>query len=322
MRTLQTSQRSSRRAAISPPAGRGISLRTGWRATGLRQEVNAVGGHTPGCGRTFLERDLPELGIEIPSTTLHRFWRMLAHYHGQLWNGAELARAFGVSATTVRRYLDLLTGALVVRQLPPWFENLSKRQVRSPKVYIADTGLLAPFSGSRPVKTSMATPRSELRGRAWFLVKIISRTGARPEECYFWAAHAGAELDLLVVRGRRRLGFEVKRTTSPAANRSLRSAREPYARTVWTSSTRATTLSPWPRESAPSPSPGSPKTSSPWAESRRRLDWLRVHLCNDEKRRRSDARGRLEPERLEAGASGRRSGVGQAADPPSHDRPG
>lgn len=176
--------------------------------------------------QTFLERDLPELGIQIPGTTLHRFWRMLAHYHAQTWNGAELARAFGVSATTVRRYLDLLSGALVVRQLPPWFENLSKRQVRSPKVYIADTGLLHTLLGIETQEDLESHPKLGASWEGFVLREVITRLGARPEECYFWATHAGAELDLLVTRGRRRLGFEIKRTTAPSVTRSVRSAQE------------------------------------------------------------------------------------------------
>ena len=176
--------------------------------------------------RTFLERDIQELGIQVPGTTLDRFWSMLAHYHGQLWNGAELARAFGVAATTVRRYLDLLTGALVVRQLAPWHENLSKRQVRSPKVYVADTGLLHTLLG---IETRESLERHPKVGASWesfMLREAVLRVGARPEECFFWATHAGAELDLLVVRGQRRLGFEIKRTTAPSVTRSMHSARE------------------------------------------------------------------------------------------------
>jgi predicted AAA+ superfamily ATPase len=176
--------------------------------------------------RTLLERDIQELGIQIPGTTLDRFWTMLAHYHGQLWNGAELARAFGVAATTVRRYLDLLTGALVVRQLAPWHENLSKRQVRSPKVYVADTGLLHTLLG---IETRESLERHPKVGASWesfVLREVVLRLGARPEECFFWATHAGAELDLLVVRGQRRLGFEIKRTTAPSVTRSMHAARE------------------------------------------------------------------------------------------------
>jgi hypothetical protein len=177
-----------------------------------------------GFVRTFLERDLPGLGIQIPGTTLHRFWRMLAHYHGQTWNGAELARAFGVGATTVRRYLDILEAALVVRVLPPWFENVSKRQVRSPKVYIADSGLLHVLLGLETGEDLRGHPKVGASWEGFVIKELATHLGARTEELFFWATHAGADLDLLVVRGRRRLGFEVKRTTAPASTRSMHAA--------------------------------------------------------------------------------------------------
>lgn len=176
--------------------------------------------------RTFLERDVPELGIRIPSTTLRRFWSMIAHYHAQTWNAAELARAFGVSAGTVRRYLDLLTDALVLRQLAPWHENLSKRQVKAPKVYVADSGILHTLLG---IETREDLERHPKVGASWegFVIdELVTRLGARPEERWFWATHAGAELDLLVVRGRRRFGFEVKRTTAPTTTKSMHAALE------------------------------------------------------------------------------------------------
>jgi hypothetical protein len=176
--------------------------------------------------RTFLERDLPGLGVQIPGAVLQRFWQMLAHYHGQIWNGAELARAFGVTATTVRRYLDTLSGALVVRTLPPWHENISKRQVKSPKVYIADSGILHALLGLEQPGELEGHPKVGASWEGMVVHELLIRLGARPEEAFFWATHAGAELDLLVVRGRRRLGFEVKRTTAPSTTRSLHSARE------------------------------------------------------------------------------------------------
>lgn len=176
--------------------------------------------------RTFLERDLPQLGIQVPSSTLHRFWRMLAHYHGQTWNGAEISRSLGVAGSTVRRYLDVLSGALVVRQLAPWYENVGKRQVKSPKVYVVDTGLLHTLLG---LGTRADLERHPKVGASWegfVLAELVTRIGARDDETYFWATHAGAELDLLIVRGNRRLGFEVKRTTAPSTSKSMRSAIE------------------------------------------------------------------------------------------------
>jgi len=174
--------------------------------------------------QTFLERDLPQLGIGVPAQTMRRFWTMLAHGHGQVWNASSLARAFGVSDVTVRRYVDHLTSALVVRQLQPWHENLRKRQVKAPKVYLADSGLLHSLLGL-PEREDLE--RHPTVGRSWegfLLSEITSRLGARPEDCFFWATHAGAELDLLAVRGRRRLGFEFKRTVAPRVTRSMRTA--------------------------------------------------------------------------------------------------
>jgi hypothetical protein len=176
--------------------------------------------------RTFLERDVAQFGIQIPSRTLHRFWAMLAHYHGQTWNGAELGRAFGVSATTVRRYLDVLSATLVVRQLQPWHENLKKRQVKSPKVYIKDSGVLHTLLGIKTIEDLSKHPKVGASWEGFVLNELLARLGARTEECFFWASHTGLELDLLVVRGRRRLGFEIKRTSSPKVTRSLRGAFE------------------------------------------------------------------------------------------------
>jgi uncharacterized protein len=177
-----------------------------------------------GFARTFLERDLPSLGVQVPALTLHRFWQMLAHYHGQTWTGAELARAFGVAGTTVRRYLDILASALVVRLLPPWFENIAKRQVKSPKVYVSDSGLLHSLLGIVEREDLEGHPKVGASWEGFVIKELVAHLGALPEELYFWATHAGAELDLLVVRGRRRLGFEIKRTTAPASTRSMHAA--------------------------------------------------------------------------------------------------
>ena len=174
--------------------------------------------------RTFLERDLPQLGIAIRSSTLRRFWAMLAHYHGQIWNSSEFARSFGVADTTVRNYLDLLTSALVVTQLQPWHENISKRQVKSPKVYLADSGILHSLLNIIHLQDLEKHPKLGASWEGFVISQIIRRLRARPEECYFWGTHAGSELDLLVVSGRSRLGFEVKRTSSPRITPSMRNA--------------------------------------------------------------------------------------------------
>ncbi|MEM9294071.1 MAG: ATP-binding protein [Acidobacteriota bacterium] len=176
--------------------------------------------------RTFLERDLPQLGIRTPGQTLRRFWTMLAHNQAQIWNGADLARAFGVSAPTVRRYLDHLTSAMVVRQLLPWHANVKKRQVKSPKVYIADSGLVHTLLGLKTADDILGHPVSGASWEGFVVQQIQAALRTRPEDCFFWATHAGAEIDLFVMRGNRREGFEVKLTTSPRTTRSMRQAQE------------------------------------------------------------------------------------------------
>ena len=176
--------------------------------------------------RSFVERDLPQLGVTIPAATLERFWAMLAHYHAQVWNASEFARSFGVSDTTVRRYLDLLSATFVVRVLLPWSENLGKRQLRSPKVYLADSGVLHALLGIRESRDLERHPKLGASWEGFALETVVRRLGVDRRECYFWGTHAGAELDLLVVRGRRRWGFEFKRTSAPVVTRSMRVALE------------------------------------------------------------------------------------------------
>ena len=179
--------------------------------------------------RTFLERDLPQLGFDAPSTTMRRFWTMLAHYHGQLWNASELSRAFAVSDKTVRRYLDHLEATYVVRVLQPWFENVSKRQVRRPKVYLSDSGLLHALLGIETWTQLQGHPKVGASWEGLVLTQVLAWAGARPEEAYFWATHGGAELDLLLMKGGKRVGFEVKLTEAPTLTRSMRAALETLA---------------------------------------------------------------------------------------------
>jgi hypothetical protein len=174
--------------------------------------------------QTFLERDLPQLGMPVSAPTMRRFWTMLAHYHGQTWNASEFGRSLGVADTTVRGYLDVLTAAMVVRQLPPWHENISKRQVKAPKVFIADSGLLHALLNLRAREDIESHVKLGASWEGFAIDQIARRLGAESEECFFWRTHAGAELDLLVVRGRLRLGFEVKRTSAPRITPSMRTA--------------------------------------------------------------------------------------------------
>jgi predicted AAA+ superfamily ATPase len=172
--------------------------------------------------QTFLERDVPQLGITIPAVALRRFWNMLAHYHGQTWNGAELARALAISLPTVRRYLDLMTGVFMVRQLPPWHENLSKRQVKSPKVYVRDSGLLHALLGVGSRRDLEYHPKVGASWEGYAVEEVLK--ALRPDEAYFWATHQGAELDLLLFKRGRRIGVECKRMDAPVLTPSMRIA--------------------------------------------------------------------------------------------------
>jgi hypothetical protein len=174
--------------------------------------------------RTVIERDLPQLGLNVAAPAMQRFWSMLAHMHGQVWNAAEPARSLGISESTVRRYLDWLTQAFMIRQLQPWHENLAKRQVKAPKVYVRDTGLLHELLG---VASAEELPRHPRCGASWegFALEQMLAI-ARPDEAYFWATHAGAELDLLLFKNGRRVGVEFKRADAPRLTPSMRSALE------------------------------------------------------------------------------------------------
>jgi predicted AAA+ superfamily ATPase len=174
--------------------------------------------------RTFVERDIPQLGIRVASNTMRRFWTMLAHYHGQTWNSSEFARAFGVSDQSVRHYLDLLTSALVVRQLPPWHANIAKRQVKAPKVYIIDSGLLHTLLNLPTQRDLEGHPKVGASWEGFVVGQLIAHLRAEPEECHYWATQSGAELDLYVERGSSRWGFEIKRTTAPSVTPSMRHA--------------------------------------------------------------------------------------------------
>ena len=177
--------------------------------------------------RTVVERDLPQLGMGVAAPVLYRFWSMLAHYHGQTWNAADPARSLGVNETTVRRYLDWLTQAYLVRQLQPWFANLGKRQVKAPKIYLRDSGLLHTLLG---IADPGALARHPKCGASWegFALDQVLRL-ARPDQAYFWATHAGAELDLLMFKDGQRVGVEFKRTDAPQLTPSMRIALQDLA---------------------------------------------------------------------------------------------
>ncbi len=172
--------------------------------------------------QTFLERDIPQLGITIPAVALRRFWNMVAHYHGQIWNAAELARALAVNESTVRRYLDLMTGLFMVRQLPPWFENLGKRQVKAPKIYVRDTGLLHSLLGINNLRDLELHPKVGASWEGYAVEEVLK--ALRPDKAYYWATHNGAEIDLVLFKNGRRIGIECKRADAPVLTPSMRIA--------------------------------------------------------------------------------------------------
>ncbi len=172
--------------------------------------------------QTLLERDFPQWGIRVAAIALQRFWTMVAHYHGQVWNAAEPARALGVSESTTRRYLDLLTDAFMIRQLQPYHANLKKRQVKSPKIYVLDSGLLHQLLGIDSMKNLFSHPKM---GASWegFVIEQLLKTELH-DEVFFWATHQGAEIDLILRRGDALYGVECKRTDTPRLTPSIRIA--------------------------------------------------------------------------------------------------
>ena len=174
--------------------------------------------------RTFLERDIPQLGITIPAETLRRFWTMIAHYHGQIWNAAQFARSLGTSEITARRYLDILAGAYVVRILPSWFVNMRKRQIKAPKIYIRDSGILHALMQLQTLGDVQSHPKLGASWEGFALEQVIGVLDTR--DAYFWATHAGAELDLLVRLGGKPYGFEFKYADAPGTSRSMHAAIE------------------------------------------------------------------------------------------------
>jgi uncharacterized protein len=174
--------------------------------------------------QTFLERDLPQWGIQIPAATLMRFWTMLAHYHGQTWNAAEASRSFGVSDMTVRRYLDILEGVFMIRVLQPWYANIHKRQVKSPKIYFRDSGLFHTLLGIHSELDLYTHPKIGASWEGYAIEETIK--AVRPDEAFFWGTHNGAELDLLLLKDGKRLGVEYKRKDAPRLTPSMKIAME------------------------------------------------------------------------------------------------
>jgi predicted AAA+ superfamily ATPase len=174
--------------------------------------------------QTLLERDFPQWGVRVPAVALQRFWTMLAHYHGQAWNAAEPARALGVSESTVRRYLDLLTDAYMIRQLQPYYANIRKRQVKSPKIYVRDSGLLHQLLGIGTHKALLSHPKAGASWEGFVIEQVLA--GELFDEAFFWATHQGAEIDLVLRRGDEMMGVECKRNDTPRLTPSIRHALE------------------------------------------------------------------------------------------------
>lgn len=174
--------------------------------------------------RTFLERDIPQLGISIPAQTLRRFWTMIAHYHGQVWNAAEFARSLGSSEKTTRSYFDLLAGVYVIRQLQPWYENLRKRQVKAPKMYVRDTSLLHALLSLETYRDLSGHPKLGASWEGFCMEQVLAMTGA--ENAYYWSTYSGAEIDLLVFRAGRRFGFAFKYSDAPRMTKSIHNAQK------------------------------------------------------------------------------------------------
>jgi hypothetical protein len=174
--------------------------------------------------QTYLERDIPNLGLSIPPLMLRRFWMMLTHVHGQLLNMSNLGTSLEVSGHTVRRYLDILAGTFMVRLLPPWFENISKRQIKTPKLYFRDSGLLLTLLSIRSMTELYRHPALGAIWEGFALEQVIQSLGLRAEEVFFWRTHTGAELDLFIPRDNQRIGFEFKFTDQPRTTKSMHQA--------------------------------------------------------------------------------------------------
>lgn len=220
--TLEVSGFDIGETGTDEPAIQQLWLRGGFPAAFLAPDDTVSTQWRHAAIQRHVSSDLPLLGMNAPAPLMTRFWQMLAHYHGQTWNAAEPARSLGISEPTVRRYLDYLTQTYMVRQLQPWHENLSKRQVKAPKIYFRDTGLLHALLGIRSLPQLLTHP---LSGASWegFALEQVLRI-AQPDQAYFWATHQGAELDLLLFKDERRIGVEFKRSDAPTVTKSMRIA--------------------------------------------------------------------------------------------------
>lgn len=174
--------------------------------------------------KTYLEQDIPKLGINIPTENLRRLWVMLAHVQGGTLNASDIGRSLGLTNKTIQHYLDILTGTFMVRQLKPWFENIGKRQVKAPKIYIRDTGILHSLLGIKSTGDLLVHPKLGASWESFAIEQIITQSGMDAEDCYYWATHQGAELDVLIHKDGKRLGYEIKYTSAPRLTKSMQIA--------------------------------------------------------------------------------------------------
>jgi len=199
---------------------RRLWIRGGFPRSYLARSLKDSVAWREGFIRTFLQRDLPQLGITIPAPALRRFWTMLAHYHGQTWNAADISRSLGVSDKTVRSYLDILTQTYMIRQVQPWYENLGKRQVKAPKIYFRDSGLMHSLLSLEDEAALMGHPRVGASWEGFALEQVLGL--AQPSEVYYWATYSGGEIDLLFESAGRRYGVECKFSEAPSVRRAAR----------------------------------------------------------------------------------------------------
>lgn len=204
---------------VGVPAERTLWLRGGFPRSFLAADDAASDRWRREFIRTFLERDLALLGFGMSPQAMNRFWTMISHYHGQVWNSSEVAGSLGVSPNTARSYLDALSQTFMVRQLQPWHENIGKRQVKSPKLYLRDSGIFHRLQGIASWDDLQAHPKLGASWEGFALEETLK--AATPDEAYFWAVHSGSELDLLMIRNGRRTGVEFKRADAPALSRSM-----------------------------------------------------------------------------------------------------
>lgn len=201
-------------------------LRTLWQRGGFPKSYLAANEHISiqwrkSYIRTFLEKDIASFGFGVPTQVMHRFWSMLAHYHGQLFNASEIGRSIEVTNKTASRYLDILTGTFMIRRLNPWFENISKRQIKAPKIYFRDSGLLHTLLGIETIEHLHSHPKLGISWEGFAIEEVIRSLAVDADDCYFWATQSGAELDLLVTTNGKKYGFEFKFTDSPSITKSM-----------------------------------------------------------------------------------------------------